>query len=102
MAGEGCCASLTERQTRGWGDHAIPQRGGEHDAAPSTAAERLDRAVETAVERAIFGGNELARRRFIQIVGAGTAAAIIRSAFPLEMAKALAQENVKSVEKKDL
>jgi nitrate/nitrite transport system substrate-binding protein len=102
MAGDGECTSLTERQACRLGDHATPQSGGEHDAAPSTPAERLDRAVETTVQRAIFGGNELARRRFIQIVGAGTAAAIIRSVFPLETAKALAQEKVESVEKKDL
>jgi nitrate/nitrite transport system substrate-binding protein len=58
--------------------------------------------VETAVERAIFGGNELARRRFIQLVGASTATAIIRSVFPLDTAKALAQETVKDIEKKNL
>ena len=41
---------------------------------------------------AIFGGSELARRHFLRLVGAGTAMAVVRSLFPLEAAKALAQE----------
>jgi nitrate/nitrite transport system substrate-binding protein len=69
---------------------------------PSTPEERLDQAVETAVMRAIFGGNELARRRFLQLVGASSAMAIVRSVFPLDTAKAMAQEQVKGIEKKDL
>jgi nitrate/nitrite transport system substrate-binding protein len=62
------------------------------DPRPETPEDRLDRAVETAVERAIFGGSELARRHFLRLVGAGTAMAVIRSLFPLETAKAPAQE----------
>jgi hypothetical protein len=38
---------------------AVLHRG---DPRPETPEDRLDRAVETAVERAIFGGSELARR----------------------------------------
>ena len=78
------------------------QQWDEHTHAPSTSEERLDRAIETAVERAIFGGNEIARRRFFQLVGASSAAALIRTVFPLDTAKALAQEHVKGIEKKDL
>jgi nitrate/nitrite transport system substrate-binding protein len=78
------------------------QTGGIDHSTPSTPEDCLDRAVETAVERAIFGGNELARRRFLQAVGASAATAIIGSVFPLEMAKALAQEPMKGIEKKDL
>jgi nitrate/nitrite transport system substrate-binding protein len=74
----------------------------EHERAPRTPEERLDRAIETAVERAIFGGNELARRRFLQLVGASSAAALIGSVFPLDTAKAIAQEQAKGIEKKDL
>ena len=78
------------------------QQWDEHKHAPSTSEECLDRAIETAVERAIFGGNEMARRRFFQLVGASSAAALIRTVFPLDTAKALAQEHVKAIEKKDL
>ena len=71
-------------------------------AAPRTPEERLDQCVESAVMQAIFGGNEFRRRRFLQLVGASTAATLIRSVFPLDTAKAIAQEKVKEIEKKDL
>lgn len=76
--------------------------GDEHARPPGTPEECLDRAIETAVERAIFGGNDLARRRFLQLVGSSSAAALIGSVFPLDAAKAIAQEQVKGIEKKDL
>ena len=78
------------------------QQWDEHKYVPSTSEACLDRAIEMAVERAIFGGNEMARRRFLQFVGASSAAALIRTVFPLDTAKALAQEHVKGIEKKDL
>lgn len=62
----------------------------------------LDRAVESAVVRAVFGHNEMARRQFLKLVGSGTAAAVLSSVFPLAAAKAMAQEKVKGIEKKDL
>jgi nitrate/nitrite transport system substrate-binding protein len=79
----------------------IPQ-GDKPKQAPITSEARFDRTVEIAVERAIFGGNEIARRRFLQLVGASSAAALIRTVFPLDIAKAMAQEQVKGIEKKDL
>jgi nitrate/nitrite transport system substrate-binding protein len=78
------------------------QQWDEHTHAPSTSEECLDHVIETAVERAIFGGNEMARRRFLQLVGVSSAVALIRTVFPLDTAKALAQEHVKGIEKKDL
>ena len=78
------------------------QQWDEHTHAPRTSEACLERAIETAVERAIFGGYEIARRRFFQLVGASSAAALIRTVFPLDTAKALAQEQVKGIEKKDL
>ena len=71
-------------------------------ALPDTPETIIDRVVESAVVRTLFGGNEVKRRRFMQLVGAGSAAALIESFFPLKMAKALAQEKVGSIEKKDL
>ena len=69
------------------------QQWDEHTHAPRTWEEYLDRAIEMAVERAIFGGNEIARRRFLQLVGASSAAAIMRMVFPLDTTKALAQDH---------
>src|SRR5215831_7000435 len=74
----------------------------DHEGVAKTPEECLNRAIETAVERSIFGGNDLARRHFLQVVGASTAAALIGSVFPLDTAKAIAQEQVKGIEKKDL
>ncbi|MBI3091627.1 MAG: ABC transporter substrate-binding protein [Candidatus Tectomicrobia bacterium] len=76
--------------------------GAEAAFAPTSHEELMDRAVEGAVVRAVFGGNDLARRRFLQIVGAGAAAQIFRAVFPFDGAKALAQEKVKGIEKRDL
>jgi nitrate/nitrite transport system substrate-binding protein len=61
----------------------------------------LERTVETAVERALFGG-EVGRREFIRLVGASTAAAAVASLFPMSAAKALAQDKPGPIEKKDL
>src|SRR5262245_33189993 len=102
MAGDGCREPLTERHTRGSSSHVTTPAGGVPTPDPRTFEERLNQAVETAVERAIFGGNELARRHFLRLVGASAATAIIGSVFPLETAKALAQEQGKDIEKKNL
>ncbi len=74
----------------------------EDHALPDTPETIIDRVVESAVVRTLFGGSEVKRRRFMQLVGAGSAAALIESFFPLKMAKALAQEKVGNIEKKDL
>jgi nitrate/nitrite transport system substrate-binding protein len=102
IAGDECREPLTERQALGLDAHATTPLGEVHGPEPGTSEDRLDRAVEPAVERAIFGGNELARRHFLRLVGASAATAIIRSVFLLDTAKALAQEKVKGIEKKDL
>ncbi len=61
----------------------------------------VEKAVETAVELEVFG-SELRRREFVKFVGAGSAAAILASIFPMNAAKALAQEKLGPPEKKDL
>ena len=102
MAGDGRRELPTSRGKPDICSHATTPPDGVHDPESSSPEKCLDHAVETAVERAIFGGNELARRRFLQLVGASAATAIISSVFPVETAKALAQEKVKNIEKKDL
>jgi nitrate/nitrite transport system substrate-binding protein len=57
--------------------------------------------AQRAIELAVFGG-ELGRRQFIQRVGATSAAAALASVFPLDAAKALAQDKPGPIEKKDL
>src|SRR3989338_4670268 len=61
----------------------------------------IDRAVESAVVRAVFG-NDLRRREFLRLAGSGTALALLNSVFPLSAAKAMAQEKTGPIEKPDL
>lgn len=69
---------------------------------PTGAGEgTLEGIVKRAVERAVFGG-ETGRREFFRLVGAATAGAALASVFPMGAAKALAQEKVGPLEKKDL
>jgi nitrate/nitrite transport system substrate-binding protein len=68
--------------------HPAPRSASGEETASEldTHETRMERVVESAVVRAIFGGNDMARRRFLQVVGAGTAAEIIRSVFPFDAA----------------
>jgi len=88
-------ASLTHGSTaEGDGD-------GGQSSGLSTPEAIIDRAVEGAVVRAVFG-NDLRRREFLRLVGSGTALALLSSVFPLSAAKALAQEKTGPIEKQDL
>jgi nitrate/nitrite transport system substrate-binding protein len=62
----------------------------------------VERAVESSVVRAIFGGDDLSRRRFMKRVGAATAMAVISSVFPMDAAKAWAKDKGPVPEKKAL
>ncbi|WP_018174497.1 MULTISPECIES: ABC transporter substrate-binding protein [unclassified Thioalkalivibrio] len=61
----------------------------EHKAQDTLDEEALiDRAVESAVVRGMFGHNEINRRRFLQMLGGGTLAAALGSVMPLDKVKA--------------
>jgi len=77
-----------------------------HSAAGNSerAADRepsIERKVEESITHAVFG-SELKRREFIRYAGAAGALAILKSVFPLDAAKALAQEKTGPIEKKNL
>jgi nitrate/nitrite transport system substrate-binding protein len=67
-----------------------------------TDEDAINRAVEVAIVKAIFGGDDVSRRNFMKLVGSSTALAIISSVFPLDAAKAWANEAPGPLEKKDL
>jgi len=71
-----------------------------NDLATSDAM--LERAVESAVVRSMFGQNELSRRSFMGMIGGGTMAAALASVFPMEKAKAAILDTLGAPEKTDL
>lgn len=85
------------------------------EAQPSSAAARprgtpaletpedvMDRAVESAVVRAVFGHNELSRRSFLRMVGGGALAGILGSILPLDAVKAAVKDGLGKPEKAKL
>ena len=84
-------------------DHSSGERASGNSRSLGIGSEEdlVSSVVENAVMRAIFP-NDLQRRQFIRHVGRGAAAAIVGSVFPLEMAKSMAADPVKNIEKKDL
>lgn len=67
-----------------------------------SSEEMLERAVESAVVRSVFGHNELSRRSFAKMMGTGTLAAAIASVFPMELAKAAILDKLGKPEKAKL
>jgi len=79
--------------------HGACSCGADHTAG---SEEIMDRAVESAVVRAVFRGHEPARRSFMKMVGAAGAMSLISSFFPLEAAKAWAKDSTGPIEKPEL
>ncbi|WP_375689194.1 CmpA/NrtA family ABC transporter substrate-binding protein [Pseudooceanicola sp. LIPI14-2-Ac024] len=71
-----------------------------NDLATSDAM--LERAVESAVVRSMFGQNDLSRRSFMGMIGGGTMAAALASVFPMDKAKAAILDTLGTPEKTDL
>jgi nitrate/nitrite transport system substrate-binding protein len=83
-------------------DMASIMREANGDDAMGSPEDMIDRVVESAVVRAMFGHNEVSRRKFLQAVGGGTLAAALSAFFPLEAAKAAVKESSGALEKKKL
>ncbi len=81
-------------------DTAPSEQSPQLDSDPYESPETLmDRAVEGAVVRAMFGGNEMARRNFLRTVGRGTFYAALSSVFPLAACKSATKEEVEATTK---
>ncbi|MFK7944393.1 MAG: CmpA/NrtA family ABC transporter substrate-binding protein [Paracoccaceae bacterium] len=72
------------------------------DALPQSSEEMLERVVENAVVRSVFGQNEFSRRSFAKLMGGGAMAGLIGSVFPMDKAKAAILDNLGTPEKADL
>jgi nitrate/nitrite transport system substrate-binding protein len=77
--------------------------GSHSSAAPVMSPEAMmERAVESAVVRSVFGHSDIGRRSFMGMMGGGTVAAALASVFPLDAAKAAILDNLGTPEKTDL
>jgi nitrate/nitrite transport system substrate-binding protein len=66
---------------------------------PPSSEELLDRVVEETVIDAVFGGNTLARRTVLQIVGKSSFVAALSSVFPLAACKSTVKETTEQAAK---
>lgn len=62
----------------------------------------LDRAIESAIVRGLFGHSEVSRRSFMGMLGGGTLAAILASIVPMEAIKAAVKDSLGPLEKTKL
>lgn len=62
----------------------------------------IDRAVESAVVRSVFGHDDMSRRNFLRLVGGGTLAAALASVLPMDKVKAAVKDGMGPLEKKKL
>lgn len=95
LDGHGSCGHAHEDST----DHQVAHAASaapaslENQAGPSTE-DLIDRAVESAVVRALFGHSDLRRRAFLDLMGKGTFAAALASVFPLAACKETVKEEL--------
>lgn len=71
-------------------------------ALPDDSEAMLDRAVENAIVRGVFGHNDFSRRSFMGMIGGGVAAAILGSLIPLDAVKAAVKDSLGPLEKTKL
>lgn len=71
-------------------------------AVPATTEAMVERAVESALVRSVFGHSDVSRRSFMGMVGGGAVAAALASVLPLDKAKAAVLETLGTPEKTDL
>ncbi|GGB45492.1 nitrate ABC transporter substrate-binding protein [Roseibium aquae] len=72
------------------------------DQLPSSTEAMMERAIESAVVRSVFGQNEFSRRSFAKMLGGTTLAGALASVFPIDKAKALLLDELGAPEKTKL
>ena len=82
--------------------HAHHHDAPHDDDLPKDTEAMMERAIESAVVRSVFGQNEFSRRSFAKMLGGTTLAAALASVFPLDKAKALLLDTLGAPEKTDL
>ena len=82
--------------------HSVHHDTAAADALPASSEEMLERVVESAIVRSVFGHNEFSRRSFAKLMGGGAMAGLVGSVFPMDKAKAAILDNLGAPEKTDL
>ncbi|MDI5891607.1 CmpA/NrtA family ABC transporter substrate-binding protein [Halomonas rhizosphaerae] len=68
-------------------------------ATPQGQEAMLDRVVESALVRGMFGHSDMHRRQFMKLVGGGTVAAALATLLPMDAIKAAVKEGLGPLEK---
>ena len=74
----------------------------QHASEVMSSEAMMERAVESAIVRSVFGHSDIGRRSFMGMLGGGTVAAALASVFPIDKAKAAILDNLGTPEKTDL
>jgi nitrate/nitrite transport system substrate-binding protein len=72
------------------------------ESSLQSSDEMMERAIESAIVRSVFGHSDISRRSFMGLVGGGAAAAALASVFPIDKAKAALLDTLGKPEKTDL
>ncbi|MCO6407554.1 CmpA/NrtA family ABC transporter substrate-binding protein [Hoeflea alexandrii] len=79
-----------------------PASGIREESTLQSSEQMMERAIESAIVRSVFGHSDISRRSFMGLVGGGTAAAALASIFPMDKAKAALLDTLGKPEKTDL
>lgn len=79
-----------------------PTSGIREESTLQSSEEMMERAIESAIVRSVFGHSDISRRSFMGLVGGGTAAAALASIFPMDKAKAALLGTLGTPEKTNL
>lgn len=74
----------------------------EHKPQFDSSEDMLDRVVENAIVRGVFGQNDMQRRTFMKTIGGGTMASILGTMLPMDSIKAAVKESTGKLEKTKL
>ncbi|MFO7648309.1 CmpA/NrtA family ABC transporter substrate-binding protein [Halomonas campaniensis] len=98
--GCGCdCATCTDEQRAAATLSSSDSADAPASSAPSQQEAMMDRMVESALVRGMFGHSDMHRRQFMKLVGGGTVAAALASLFPMDAIKAAVKEDLGPLEK---
>lgn len=67
-----------------------------------TADDMMDRVIENAIVRGVFGQHDASRRNFIKMMGGGTLAAVLGTMIPMDKVKAAVKDSIGKLEKTKL